>query len=84
MSENSAVQHQPKRKKSEFQPLFNHLNHIIDVSREKFDFQRTNNVDKQRWARLIIAGCEAYAKMLEASKIDEIEQRLTKLEEAKT
>jgi hypothetical protein len=66
-----------------FKPLFNHLSHVIDVSRIKFDLQQTNNHDRQRWARLLITGCEAYAKLLEASKIDELEARLTRLEEEK-
>ena len=78
-----AVQHQEEQEISGFQALFSHLSHVIVVSREKFDFQRTNNRDRQRWARLLIAGCEAYAKLLEASKIQEIEVRLTKLEEIK-
>jgi hypothetical protein len=78
-----SVHVQEEQKKSGFQPLFNHLSHVIDVSREKFDLHRTNNHDRQKWARLLITGCEAYAKLLESSKIDEIEERLTKLEEGK-
>ena len=72
------------KKRSSFESLFENLSHVITVSRTKFDLVRASNLDKQRWARLIITGCEAYAKLLEASKLDEIEARLTKLEEGKT
>lgn len=77
------VQHQAEQGKRGFQTLFDNLSHIIDVSREKFDLVRTSNRDKQHWARLLICGIEAYAKLLEASKIDELEARLTRLEEEK-
>ena len=77
------VHQQAEKETGDFQPLFNHLSHVITVSRNKFDLPRTNNMDKQRWARLLITGCEAYAKLLEASKIDELELRLTRLEEEK-
>lgn len=86
MTDTVPVQHvhqQDEQERGAFQPLFNHLRHVIDVSRTKFDLQQTNNRDKQRWARLLITGCEAYAKLLEASKIDELEARLTRLEEEK-
>jgi hypothetical protein len=81
--ETITVQHKDEQETNGFQPLFNHLRHVIDVSRKKFDLQQTNNHDRQRWARLLIAGCEAYAKLLESSKIDELEARLTRLEEEK-
>jgi hypothetical protein len=70
-------------KRGDFKPLFDNLSHVIAVSRNKFDLVRASNLDKQRWARLLITGCEAYAKLLEASKIDELEARLTRLEEEK-
>lgn len=70
-------------KTGEFQPLFENLRHVIDVSRTKFDLVRASNSDKQRWARLLISGCEAYASLLETSKLEEIEARLSNLEENK-
>lgn len=67
-------------KKGDFQPLFENLSHVIDVSRKKFDLTRASNSDKQRWARLLISGCQAYSELLEASKLEEIEARIQALE----
>jgi hypothetical protein len=67
-------------KKIDFQPLFENLSHVIDVSRSKFDLARASNSDKQRWARLLITGCEAYAKLMESAKIEELEERINKIE----
>jgi len=70
----------PASKRGDFQPLFENLSHLIDVSRQKFDLERASNSDKQKWARLLIQGCEAYGKLMETAKIEEIEVRLESLE----
>jgi hypothetical protein len=60
--------------------LFENLEHVIAVSRIKFDLTRASNSDKQKWARLLISGCEAYANLLETAKLEEIEARIKNLE----
>jgi hypothetical protein len=67
-------------KPSPFQPLFENLSHVIDVSRKKFDLERASNADKQRWARLLITGCEAFANLLETRKLEALEERLAQIE----
>ena len=67
-------------KTGDFQPLFENLSHVIAVSRNKFDLQRASNGDKQRWARLLILGCQTYADLLEKVKLEEIEERIKKIE----
>ncbi len=66
-----------------FEGLFENLRHVIAVSRQKFDLERASNSDKQKWARLLIQGCEAYGKLMETAKIEEIEARVSELEAAK-
>lgn len=67
--------------KSSFEALFENLSHVIDVSRQKFDLERASNSDKQKWARLLIAGCEAYANLLETSKLEKLEERIANIEQ---
>ena len=70
----------PASKTSDFQPLFENLSHVIEVSRQKFDLQRASNNDKMRWGRLLIEGAKAYASLWESRKIEALEQRLENLE----
>ena len=69
-------------KTSDFQPLFDHLSHVISVSRKKFDLKRAANSDKMKWARLLIQGCQAYSVLLETSKLELLEERLKTIEES--
>jgi len=67
-------------KPGDYQPLFENLRHVIDVSRKKFDLKRASNSDKQKWARLLITGCEAYGSLMEKAKIELIELRISQIE----
>jgi hypothetical protein len=69
------------QKTSDYQPLFDNLSHIIGVSRTKFDLKRASNSDKMKWARLLILGCQAYASLMESAKIEDLEQRIIKIEQ---
>ncbi len=69
-----------EEKTNSFSGLFDNLSHVIAVSRKKFDLQRASNSDKMKWGRLIVQGCEAYGRLLEASKLEAIEARLERLE----
>jgi hypothetical protein len=80
MSEHEKL-HGQDDKTSVFQPLFEHLSHVMTVSRKKFDYVQARNADKLKWGRLLIAAAEAFGKLYEASKIDELEERLERLEE---
>lgn len=80
MTEETQTLTSTTQKTSPFKGLFDNLSHVIDVSRNKFDLTRASNSDKQRWARLLIQGCEVYGKLLETAKIEDIENRLEKIE----
>jgi hypothetical protein len=60
--------------------LFGLLAHVLNVSKEKFDKEKALNDDRQKWARIIISGVEAYGRLLEAVQIEELERRLEALE----
>lgn len=70
-------------KTSAFQPLFENLSHVINVSRKKFDYSQVRNADRLKWGRLLINAVEAFGKLYEASKIDDLESRIKLLEEKK-
>jgi hypothetical protein len=60
--------------------LCSNLAHVILVSRTKFDSERASNGDRQRWGRLVISGIEAYGKLLEAAQLDDLSDRVERLE----
>jgi hypothetical protein len=60
--------------------LFELLGHVLATAKEKFDCQRVCNGDRQKWARIIITGVEAYAELLKGVQLEELEERLSKLE----
>jgi BMFP domain-containing protein YqiC len=60
--------------------LSSNLAHIILVSREKFDCERVANHERRAWARLVISGIEAYAKLLEISALEDLAARVERLE----
>jgi hypothetical protein len=66
--------------KSHRKALFSQLAHVLVVSQEKFDMEKASNRDRQGWARIIIAGAEAYAKLLEAVQLEALEKRVARLE----
>ncbi|MCW4053558.1 MAG: hypothetical protein NWE84_01375 [Candidatus Bathyarchaeota archaeon] len=80
MSDTNQTLRNSTAKPSGFQLLFDNLAHLIDVSRKKFDLTRASNSDKQKWARLLIQGCQAYGVLLEKRKLEDLENRLQKLE----
>jgi len=62
------------------QRLFNHLSHVLDVSREKFDKEKAANAERLKWGRLIVSAVEAYGKLLSSTKLEELEDRVVNLE----
>jgi hypothetical protein len=62
--------------------LFSHLDYAISLSREKSGKEKAKNTERMSWTRILIAAVEAYGKMLEGVQLAEIEERLSKLEEA--
>lgn len=61
--------------------LFGILAHVLTVSRGKFDVGNATNGDRQKWARIIIAGVEAYANLLKTVELESMEERIKLLEE---
>ncbi len=63
--------------------LFSTLEHVISVSKTKFDKEKAPNSDRQKWARVIITGVEAYGRLLHDVDLEALEERIRKLEEVK-
>jgi len=59
------------------------LAQIIGTSKTKFDCVRAANAERRGWARLIISGVEAYAKLLELSTLEDLAARVECLEETR-
>ena len=66
--------------KQEKNTLFDTLREVLSISRKKFKKQTASNSDRQKWARVIIAGVEVYAKLLETAQLEALEERLERLE----
>ena len=60
--------------------LFSLLSHVLVTSQTKFDMEKAANSDRQKWARIIIAGVQAYGDLLKTVELDDIEKRLDVLE----
>jgi len=67
--------------KDQRKALFGILAHVLTVSRGKFDVGNATNGDRQKWARIIIAGVEAYGNLLKTVELESMEERIEKLEE---
>lgn len=63
--------------------LFGMLSHVLLTAEGKFDMEKASNGDRQKWARIIISGVEAYARLIQASQTDDLEERVSKLEEGR-
>lgn len=61
--------------------LFQLLSHVLETSKDKFDKDKASNVDRQKWARLIIGGVQAYGELLKTFELENIENRLERLEQ---
>lgn len=61
--------------------LFTHLDHVLSVSREKFDKEKASNGERRAWGRLIVNCVQAYGRLLETSQLEDLAERLDALEE---
>jgi hypothetical protein len=59
------------------------LDAVLETCKLKFDKQKASNGDRQRWARIIIAGAAAYNDLLRDAELEGIEERLGRLEREK-
>jgi hypothetical protein len=77
MTETTSVVDQKRRRGK----LFSVLEDILKTADEKR--KTLNNTDKvkQAWSRIAISAISTYGSILRDTELDEIEQRLTKLEE---
>lgn len=66
--------------KKQRKPLFNLLYHVLAVSTRKFDMEKASNVDRQKWARIVISAIHVAGELMKDSELEDIEMRLTKLE----
>ena len=50
------------------------------MSEKKFKKEKASNNDRQKWARIIIASVEAYARILELVELEGLSDRLKQIE----
>jgi hypothetical protein len=62
--------------------LFGVLHHVLSVSCRKFDYEKASNADRLAWGRLIVSATQAYGKLLETVEIEELLERVERLEKA--
>ena len=82
MSEQEPSKELPRNSnvKEQKSALFGVLGHVLVVSRNKFDRETASNSDRQKWGRLIVSACEAYARLLQTTELEALSERLDKIE----
>jgi hypothetical protein len=70
----------PKEKRKS---LFSHLDYAIGLSREKASKEKAKNTERMSWTRILICAVEAYGKLLDGAQLQELEERIQKIEESK-
>jgi hypothetical protein len=63
--------------------LFAYLGHAIRLSNEKMCSKGNSDSAKQSWGRLMVSAISAYGGLIKDAEMDDVESRLTKLEEQK-
>jgi hypothetical protein len=64
--------------------LINNLEHVITVSRGKFDMEKASNRDRQSWGRLIVSAGEPLSRLFDGIQYEALEERVRSLKEKKT
>ena len=79
---NSAEEAQNKlESKICFNYLFDNLQRVIEVSRDKFDREKASNGDRQKWARILVVAISAYGDLLRDRTLEDLVVRVEALEE---
>jgi hypothetical protein len=63
--------------------LFSYLGHVIRLSHEKMSSKGNSDCAKQAWGRLMVAAIGTYGSLVKDAELEDIEDRLVLLEEAK-
>ncbi len=63
--------------------LLNDIAKVLKVAFDKYENERTKNSERQAWGRLIINGVTAAGDVMKDADLDEMKQRIEKLEEVK-
>ena len=63
--------------------LFAYLGHAIRLSHEKMSSKGNSDSAKQAWGRLMVAAIGTYGSLIKDAELEDIEERLVLLEEAK-
>jgi hypothetical protein len=66
--------------KNQRKSLCDVLDNIIAFSEEKRKLKNSADKNKQSWSRIAISAISAYGDLLKASELENIEERLEKLE----
>jgi hypothetical protein len=62
--------------------LFGYLDEVLSVSQKKFRMEKASNATRQKWGRLMVQAIGTYAKVLEISALDQLEERIRILEQS--
>jgi hypothetical protein len=63
--------------------LFAYLGHAIRLSYEKMSSKGNSDSAKQAWGRLMVSAIATYGSIIKDTELDDVEERLTLLEEEK-
>jgi len=61
--------------------LFHALTVVVETSLKKSEKHKASNRDRQSWARVIIQASRAYSDLYSLCKVEELEERVQKLED---
>jgi len=78
--ENMAIHPENTKPKKALAELYPYLDEVIAIAQGKVKIEKKADGDRQAWARIIVSATQAYGKLIEASEIDEVKQRIDALE----
>jgi hypothetical protein len=78
--ENLTNQPENTKPKKALAELYPYLDEVIAIAQGKIKIEKKADGDRQAWARIIVSATQAYGKLIEASEIDEVKQRIDALE----
>jgi hypothetical protein len=81
MTENSPKTTSIVSAKDERKSLKDVLKDILGFAEQKRKLKNNSDKNKQSWSRIAISAISAYGDLLKADELEDIETRLTKLEE---
>jgi hypothetical protein len=64
--------------------LFSKLDFVLGLAEEKIKRRKVRDSATMKWCRILVSCVDSYGKLLEHVQLDDLENRITKLEENKS